>query len=88
MVDVDRQHGKRGSDVAAGKNGLDALGQPSAIGETSKRIELCHLFQTGVLRLQVSLNTEDSCCYRQPDHQLFLIHGLGQEIIGSSSQPL
>ena len=88
MVDVDRHHRERSENLRSGNNGVDALGQPPAVGETGQRIEVRHLLEAGVLLLELGLDVEDAPGDRQPDDQLFLIHGLGQEVVGSRSQTL
>ena len=88
IVNVDRQHRERHANFGSRSDGVDTLGQPSAVGKTGQRVEICHLLEANVLLLQLGLDVKDTAGDRQPDDQLFLIHGLGQEVVGAGRQAL
>ncbi len=88
MVNVDRHHRERSESPHSGNRGVDALGQLPAVGEPGQRIEARHLKEAGVLLLELSLDVEDAPGDCQPDDQLFLVDGLGQEVVGARSKTL
>jgi len=88
MIHVDRQHREWCDNFHGRHNGVDSLGQFAAVGKPGQRIEVRHLVQSGVLFLELGLDGLDSAGDRQPDDQLFLVHGLGQEVVCACGQTL